>query len=220
MATFSVEKPNASDYLIDGQSDPTLTLVRGQTYTFDFLDNGHPFYIKSELGFGTSGQFDEGVVNQGSSSADLDLIFTVPDDAPDTLFYQCSVHPNMQGQLQLTSPVIPEDDELLVSTLSVIVAPGYLGPGPVLLEGLREERSNTGWTIEYSGRVFDYADVDNIITTVTRDGAYTDEFRGEIADAYPDYAAITYDATIASVGQSSMSAILIGTAGADGEFVL
>ena len=85
--TLSVEKPNSQDYLIDGLPDPTLTLIRGETYTFDFIDNGHPFYIKSALGQGTSGAFHEGVINQGSSSAEQDLTFTVGNDAPDSLYY-------------------------------------------------------------------------------------------------------------------------------------
>ncbi len=217
MTVFTVEKPNASDYLIDGQPDPTLTLVRGQTYTFDFVDNGHPFYIKSALGSGTSGRFDAGVVNQGSKSSDRDLVFTVPNDAPDTLYYQCSAHPNMQGELQLTSPVVPYNPDVTVSTLSVIVAPGYLGPEPVLLEGLIEERSNTTWTIEYSGIVFNYYDIESIITTVTRDGAYTDEFQAEIADVYPEYAEITFNETVELVGANSISRTHIEIARADGD---
>ena len=101
--TFSITKPNSSDYMIDGEADPTLTLIRGNTYTFDFQDDGHPFFIKSSLGSGTAGRYDTGVVNQGSSSAESDLTFTVADNAPDTLFYQCSAHYGMNGQIDIFS---------------------------------------------------------------------------------------------------------------------
>ena len=101
--TFVVTKPDSSDYVIDGDRDPTLTLIRGNTYTFDFQDDGHPFYIKSELGSGTSGRYDTQVVNQGSSSAINDLQITLTDETPNTLFYQCSAHYGMNGQIDIFS---------------------------------------------------------------------------------------------------------------------
>lgn len=217
MTTFTVEKPNSSDYLIDGQADPTLTLVRGQSYTFDFKGDGHPFYIKSMLGPGTTGRYDTGVVNQGSSSASLDLLFTVPNDAPDLLYYQCSAHPNMQGQLQLVSSQVPVNTGSSSSSVSVIVAPGYLGPGPLLLGGIVEERSDDTWTLQYLGKTYNHADIDEIITIVTRDEIFTSEFSAEIADAYPEYTGITYAETVALVGINSVNNILIAVAGADGE---
>ena len=83
-ATFTVNKNNSSssNYSIDGSNDPTLTLYKGYTYTFDMVGNGHPFYIKSTSS--TSGILDEftnGLTRTGSndSSSNGDkLIFTVP----------------------------------------------------------------------------------------------------------------------------------------------
>lgn len=217
MVNFIVEKPNATSYLIDGVFDPTLNLVRGQTYTFDFVDNGHPFFIKSSLGFGTSGRFDHGVINQGSSSADLDLVFTVPRDSPDILYYQCSAHPSMQGALQITDASIPTNSDIIQSSVSVIVAEGYLGPSPVLLEDLTESRTDNTWTIEYSGITFDYAAIDTLITIVTRDYQYTTEFRTEIIESFPEYSEITYPETLELVGVSMITPILLTIAAADGQ---
>ena len=124
---FIVEKPSFSDYVIDGNADPEITLVRGETYLFDFTTDGHPFYIKSSLGTGTAGQYDSGVINQGSSSANQDLIFTVPDDAPDTLYYQCSAHYQMNGVIRIVDPLTKDSsndsrfigNEFLVNTTTI-----------------------------------------------------------------------------------------------------
>ena len=223
MTVFTVEKPNASDYRIDGALDPTLTLVRGETYTFDFVDNGHPFYIKSALGAGTAGAYNQGVTNQGSSSANQDLVFTVPEDAPDILYYQCSAHPGMAGELRLTSAVedAPADAntdaaEITTSASSVIVAPGVLGEDAVYLDGLTETRSDDRWMISYAGVDYAYAEIDPILSTVARDGNYTAEFASEIADAYPEYAGITLLETVELVGSSALASTLLTVAGADG----
>ena len=53
--TFTVTGPSVSfvNYDIDGQPDPTLTVVRGQTYNFTLVNCGiHPFRIQSTQGFG------------------------------------------------------------------------------------------------------------------------------------------------------------------------
>ena len=219
MSVFTVEKPNASDYVIDGAADPTLELVRGQTYTFDFVDNGHPFYIKSALGSGTTGRYDTGVVNQGSSLADADLVFTVPQDAPDILYYQCSAHYGMNGELRLTSEETPAPVEATESTLRVIVASGQLGADAVMLEGVTETRSDDSWTLEYAGTVYDYAAVASVIATVTRDDEYTESFAAEIADAYPEYAGISLTDTVALVGSAALNDTLLEVANADGNSI-
>jgi|SaaInl5LU_22_DNA_1037371.scaffolds.fasta_scaffold10874_2 hypothetical protein len=106
---FVVTKSGASDYFIDDVADPELTLVRGQTYTFDIVGDGHPFYIKTALSAGTSDAYSDGVTNNGSSSGDTDITFTVGADAPDTLYYQCSAHYGMNGTINIVDAFeIPE----------------------------------------------------------------------------------------------------------------
>ena len=105
--TFSVSKTDSttSDYSIDGQSDPTLYLVRGKTYTFEMSGNGHPFYIKSTSSTsGTSDEYTDGVTRIGSTNSGNDsdeLQFTATSETPDTLWYQCSAHSGMLGQINI-----------------------------------------------------------------------------------------------------------------------
>ena len=105
--TFTVNKSTSStsNYKIDGADDPTLTLFRGKTYTFDMSGSGHPFYLKTTSSTsGISDEYKTGVVRNGSSGSSNDgdsLVFTVPLDAPDTLWYQCSAHVGMLGKLTI-----------------------------------------------------------------------------------------------------------------------
>jgi hypothetical protein len=104
-ADFTVTTQGMTAYLINSAANPTLSLTRGQTYAFALTTPGHPFYVKMVQGAGTGGTFDEGVTNNGATSGTL--TFTVPADAPSTLFYDCSIHPAMTGLLAITSPPPP-----------------------------------------------------------------------------------------------------------------
>src|SRR5258708_37455244 len=69
-------------YTINGQGNPTLTLTRGQTYTFDVNASGHPFFIKTAQVTGSGSTFDTGVTNNGVTVGTL--TFTVPDSTRQT----------------------------------------------------------------------------------------------------------------------------------------
>lgn len=105
-ATFVVTVQSAADWTVDGQADPTLQLVRGETYVFDLQNVGaqHPFFIKSVNSSGTGNAFSDGVTNNGATG-NTDVTFTVPMNAPSTLFYNCSTHSAMAGQLTIVDPV-------------------------------------------------------------------------------------------------------------------
>ena len=88
-------------------NDPTLTLSRGHTYVFENRNsNGaHPFYIKTSIANGgTNDAYNTGVTNNGGAGG-TEIVFTVPHDAPDLLYYQCSSHINMAGQLKIAGAV-------------------------------------------------------------------------------------------------------------------
>ena len=75
-------------------------VYRGGTYTFNLTATGHPFYLTTDNGtaFVTEtyvGEYTSGVT--GSRNETGTLVFVVPENAPDTLYYQCGVHGNMRG---------------------------------------------------------------------------------------------------------------------------
>jgi len=104
-ATFRVTNNNTSSWNIDFQPNPTLTLVRGNTYVFN-LSQTFPwaFYIKTELSLGTTNIYDptlpngtKAIFNNGGGAGLI--TFTVPQDAPDTLYYCNDTQFNLRGQL-------------------------------------------------------------------------------------------------------------------------
>ncbi len=95
---FRVSNDRTSAYVIDFQANPTLTLVRGNTYTFTLVMDGvFPFYIKTAPTLGTTNLYDDGVTNNGAATGTI--TFTVPQSAPDTLYYVNPVQPNMRGTM-------------------------------------------------------------------------------------------------------------------------
>jgi len=102
--TYDVTNSGSTAYVWNGEefnnnSNPNLTLKRGETYTFNINAPGHPFLIKSVQGSGTSNLYNNGVTNNGAVSNTV--TFTVPNDAPDTLYYNCEFHSVMTGTINI-----------------------------------------------------------------------------------------------------------------------
>jgi hypothetical protein len=106
-ADFSVTSPGFF-YNITGfgtQQNPTLTLVRGQTYTFAISTAAvHPFFIKSA-----------GVANNNTSSGTI--TFTVPNVASN-YDYICSIH-LFGGKIVTVAPPPPPAPIVKFLNLSV-----------------------------------------------------------------------------------------------------
>jgi len=93
---FRVTSTGISAYVIDYAPNPALTLVRGNTYIFNLnLDVASPFWIKTAPSQGTGNQYNTGVTRNGSQTGNI--TFTVPQDAPDNLYYASESQFNMQG---------------------------------------------------------------------------------------------------------------------------
>ncbi len=114
--TFNVTNDGANAYIINSASNPDLTLVRGHTYTFNVNAAGHPFAIKSVQDPGNGDLWNEGVTN---NEVEVGAVtFLVPQDAPDTLFYDCEIHSAMTGTLHIIS-IGSGDGSLLSATQTV-----------------------------------------------------------------------------------------------------
>ena len=102
--TWSVTANGSSAYRFtgpgnDGSDDnPDLYLVRGQRYRFINNSGGsHPFQIRSSAG---GSAYNTGVTNNGANSGNID--FNVQHDAPTRLYYQCTSHGGMVGNIYIT----------------------------------------------------------------------------------------------------------------------
>jgi hypothetical protein len=98
---YAVTNSGASAYTINSSPNPTLTLVKGGTYTFNVNANGHPFWIKTAQVTGTASAYSNGVTNNGAQLGTT--TFIVPNDAPATLYYICQFHGTMTGVINITN---------------------------------------------------------------------------------------------------------------------
>jgi hypothetical protein len=108
------------NYSIDGIGYPTLTLIRGGTYTFDLtqITASHPWALRLSSGDtsvvpGTTGGTGNGGSGNNSSSGvfgtspggtvTTTVVYQVPLDAPSSIVYQCVYHSEMIGTINITN---------------------------------------------------------------------------------------------------------------------
>ena len=104
---FTVTAPGSGAYTFAGGAtgnNPTLTLQRGKTYKFNLNASGHPFRIQSTTG--TSGTLVTNGVENNTAAVGT-IYYTVPDNAPDTLYYQCQIHSAMNGTINVIDKSVP-----------------------------------------------------------------------------------------------------------------
>jgi hypothetical protein len=99
---YTVTTANGSVYQFDITSgdNPSLSFIRGATYKFDYSSfTGHPLLFSS-----TNPDSSTTAYTDGTSIASNVISFTVPHDAPDTLYYYCQNHPtSMNGAISITT---------------------------------------------------------------------------------------------------------------------
>ena len=123
-AIFNVVNNGTSAYVFTGDGfpvasddNPLLKLTKGLTYKFNINASGHPFQIRTSDG---GSAYNDGVTNNGADSGSV--IFTVPMNAPDTLYYQCTVHSGMGASIVVnelsgsTTDAVPEGSTNLYYT--------------------------------------------------------------------------------------------------------
>ena len=102
---FGVTASGASAYTFSGAAtgdNPTITLQRGKTYRFDVNASSHPFEIRVSNG---GSAYSNGVENNAENNGSV--YFTVPDDAPSSLVYQCTAHAAMVGTINIVNQYSP-----------------------------------------------------------------------------------------------------------------
>ena len=99
--TFTVTDSGFSEYIINGETNPALYLIRGQKYNFSINATGQPFWIKTAPSIGSGDQYNTGVVNNGEDSGIV--VFEVPLTAPDVLYYVSQFDAAMTNQLRVVN---------------------------------------------------------------------------------------------------------------------
>ena len=105
---WTLKASGISHYIFNGPglsgsaNDPDIYLTRGETYRFENTMGAHPFRIQSTPNGSTGTPYNDGVTNNDVTNGTL--IWEVQFDAPDSLYYQCTAHPDMGGRIYLSYP--------------------------------------------------------------------------------------------------------------------
>lgn len=180
--TFTITNSGTNNYIFNGGEftnaiDPTITLAKGGTYTFNMAFAGpHPFFIKSENTVGgASGLYNSGVTNNGATAGQT-LTFTVPEDAPDVLYYRCGNHSGMAGQINIVdNPTLSNGFTQTDFQYNSNIYDGSLGPDGVftfwlgyidldlvqeyLNSAVHRRTKQSGYEIDYTSNVFKFYQV-------------------------------------------------------------
>jgi len=100
--TYEVSGVNGS-YIFAGAENPTITVTRGSTYTFNMNTANHPLVIQTVSGdYNSSNEYTGGVNNAGPKIGSITWV--VPENSPDTLYYVCKNHNSMNGKINVVDP--------------------------------------------------------------------------------------------------------------------
>jgi len=170
--------------------NPTVTLYRGNTYKFILNSAGHPFNIMTEpfkTGIAVDGStsviYTDGVTNSGIGVGTV--TFTVPDTAPDVLYYQCSTHASMHGIFQIKT--VSETTTIDVAK-NIVGANNYTSASGVQFSNGMKIKfgSNVTDTATYAGKEFYIEGVGDSITL-------TDTAELIVPESYSEESTTLYD---------------------------
>ena len=191
---FDVTHNGYSYWTIDAiTNNPTITLIRGRTYKFSITTSGgaHKFWIKSVAPppTGSTNEYTSGVTNNGTSSGTI--IFSVPSNAPDTLYYTHDTTSSMYGTIKIidstdaTGPTGPPGPAGTAASFGATGYTGYTGyAGYTGYTGYTGDTGETGYT-GYTGYTGD-AGTDGTATNTGATGytGYTG-YTGDAGDLGP-----------------------------------
>lgn len=92
-------------------ANPELTLLTGQTYTFQVNTIAiHPFWIKTAPSTGSLNAYAGGGLSANGVGAATTVTFVVPNNAPATLYYDCGNHFEMHGTINVIVDAVFKDN--------------------------------------------------------------------------------------------------------------
>ena len=135
--TIDLQTEGSNNQLVftpDGLTpNPVITLYRGQTYTFNINSMGDPISIRSARTTANSDLYTPGV--NGQSIEKGNIVFTVPLNAPNILYYQSDRNVALGGVFQISS--VEENTYINISKDLLGKATYKLADGTALSNGMK-----------------------------------------------------------------------------------
>ena len=141
--------------IVNTVNNPDLYLIRGQKYRFINNSGGsHPFRIQSD----SSTSYDTGVTNNNSNSGNID--FVPRNDAPARLYYNCTNHGGMLGNIYLRGAGGQNENVGVTTFSSNILTPQQVGCAVRMSTNISHPgnssfNSGTSWVMPFDTEVWD-----------------------------------------------------------------
>ena len=141
--------------IVNTVNNPDLYLIRGQKYRFINNSGGsHPFRIQSD----SSTSYDTGVTNNNSNSGNID--FVPRNDAPARLYYNCTNHGGMLGNIYLRGAGGQNENVGVTTFSSNILTPQQVGCAVRMSTNISHPGNNsfnsgTSWVLPFDTEVWD-----------------------------------------------------------------
>ena len=105
---YTITVNGNNKYEVNGLQQAPIWLFRGRRYVFSVNATGHPFHIQTSPNETSTPPFyNDGITPPLPIQNGL-FEWTVPFDAPQFLYYRCSQHSHMGGQVRIFD-LLPED---------------------------------------------------------------------------------------------------------------
>ena len=148
--------------LTGAENDPTITLIRGQEYQFVNNMGAHPFRIQSTPNGSTGTQYNDGITNNDVSNGTL--TWDVQFDAPSTLYYQCTAHPNMGGRINIVESRVRQGISTNPGSFGITESKNHEVEGYKTYSLIKVEISAAAWVTIYCDVARRTADASRLIT--------------------------------------------------------
>jgi hypothetical protein len=116
--TYTIYKSGDAYHFEGIENNPIITVTRGSDYRFNLDAEGNGFCIQTTDGeYNSANEYLNGVNNNGADIGDIN--WTVPEDAPETLYYVSKTNKKMSGKIKV--------EDVKSKPSLIIPAQGFLG---------------------------------------------------------------------------------------------
>ena len=183
---YTITADSGSNYFFHGggvdetDGNPDLYLIRGQKYRFNnTTGSGHPFR------FTHTGNANAAYSNGVTGTESGVQFWTIPYDAPAKLFYVCTIHSGMVGNIYIRGAAGNNTNVGVVTATAFIPSSGQLSHRNIIINGamMVAQRATSATGVTANG----YATVDRFTATQTGTDDYIEQHQVDVSSGTTPY---------------------------------